>query len=130
MKFTLSWLKRHLDTDASLAAIDSRLTELGLEVESIDDPAKLLGGFIVGHVLEAEKHPNADRLRVCKVDTGAATIQVVCGAPNARAGLKVILAQPGTFIPASNEALKKGNASARTMTASPNWTKPPQPAPG
>jgi len=109
MKFTLSWLKQHLDTDASLAAIDSRLTELGLEVESIDDPAKLLGGFIVGHVLEAEKHPNADRLQVCKVDTGAATIQVVCGAPNARAGLKVILAQPGTFIPASNEALKKGN---------------------
>jgi len=109
MKFTLSWLKQHLDTDASLAAIDARLTELGLEVESVDDPAQNLGDFIVGHVLEAEKHPNADRLRVCKVDTGAATIQVVCGAPNARAGLKVILAQPGTFIPASNDTLKKGN---------------------
>jgi len=109
MKFTLSWLKSHLDTTASLDEIDARLTQLGLEVEGIDDPAKQLAGFIVGHVLEAEKHPNADRLRVCKVSTGAETIQVVCGAPNARAGLKVILARPGTFIPASGEVLKKGN---------------------
>ncbi|MBC7951534.1 MAG: phenylalanine--tRNA ligase subunit beta [Rhodospirillaceae bacterium] len=108
MKFTLSWLKQHLDTDASLAEIDSRLTMLGLEVEGIEDPAKDLGGFIVGEVLEAEKHPNADRLRVCKVNTGTSVIQVVCGAPNARAGIKVILAQPGTFIPVTGEALKKG----------------------
>ncbi|MBX9633336.1 MAG: phenylalanine--tRNA ligase subunit beta [Magnetospirillum sp.] len=108
MKFTLSWLKQHLDTDASLAEIDARLTMLGLEVEAIEDPAKDLGGFIVGEVLEAEKHPNADRLRVCKVNTGTGVIQVVCGAPNARAGIKVILAQPGTFIPVTGEALKKG----------------------
>ncbi|MBC7905289.1 MAG: phenylalanine--tRNA ligase subunit beta [Rhodospirillaceae bacterium] len=108
MKFTLSWLKQHLDTDASLAEIDARLTMLGLEVEGIEDPAKDLGGFIVGEVLEAEKHPNADRLRVCKVNTGTGVIQVVCGAPNARAGIKVILAQPGTFIPVTGEALKKG----------------------
>lgn len=109
MKFTLSWLKQHLDTDAPLAEIETRLTELGLEVEGVEDPAKDLGGFIVGEILEAGQHPNADRLRVCKVATGAGTIQVVCGAPNARAGIKVILAQPGTFIPVTGEALKKGN---------------------
>ncbi len=109
MKFTLSWLKQHLETEAPLAAIGERLTQLGLEVESVDDPAARLAGFIVGQVLEADRHPNADRLQVCKVATGAETIQVVCGAPNARAGLKVILARPGTVVPATGEALKKGN---------------------
>ncbi|HLO76370.1 MAG TPA: phenylalanine--tRNA ligase subunit beta [Magnetospirillum sp.] len=108
MKFTLSWLKQHLETDASLAEIEARLTMLGLEVEGVEDPAKDLGGFIVAKVLEADKHPDADRLRVCKVDTGAGVIQVVCGAPNARAGLTVILAQPGTYIPVTGEVLKKG----------------------
>ncbi|MDA8232400.1 MAG: phenylalanine--tRNA ligase subunit beta [Magnetospirillum sp.] len=109
MKFTLSWLREHLDTDASPDEIGRRLTMLGLEVEGVEDPARELSGFIVGHVLEAEKHPNADRLRVCKVATGAETIQVVCGAPNARAGLKVILARPGTYIPVTGDVLKKGN---------------------
>lgn len=109
MKFTLSWLKAHLDTDASLAEIDARLTMLGLEVEKIDDPAKDLAGFTVAHIVAAEQHPNADRLRVCKVDTGTGVIQVVCGAPNARAGIKVILAQPGCFIPVTGDKLKKGN---------------------
>lgn len=109
MKFTLSWLKAHLDTDASLAEIDTRLTMLGLEVEEICDPAKDLGGFSIARIIEAEKHPDADRLRVCKVDTGAGIIQVVCGAPNARAGIKVILAQPGCFIPVTGDKLKKGN---------------------
>ncbi len=109
MKFTLSWLKEHLDTDASLEQIDHALTALGLEVEGIVDPASQLAGFIVGHVVEAGKHPDADRLQVCKVDTGNGIIQVVCGAPNARAGLKVILAQPGVVIPVTGEALKKGN---------------------
>ena len=108
MKFTLSWLKEHLDTDAGLENIAERLTELGLEVEEVVDPAKTLAGFVVAHVLEAEPHPNADRLRVCKVDCGAGVLQVVCGAPNARAGLKVILAQPGTLIPITGDALKKG----------------------
>src|SRR5512145_2500415 len=108
MKFTLSWLKDHLETDASLAEIEARLTMLGLEVEGVEDPAAQLGGFIVAQIQEAEKHPDADRLRVCKVDTGSGVIQVVCGAPNARAGIKVILAQPGTFIPVTGEALKKG----------------------
>ncbi|MGE5545887.1 MAG: phenylalanine--tRNA ligase subunit beta [Solirubrobacterales bacterium] len=108
MKFTLSWLKSHLDTQASLDEISERLTMLGLEVEGIEDPAKDLGGFVVGHVLEAEKHPNADKLKLCKVSNGKDVLQVVCGAPNARAGLKVILAQPGTYIPVTGDKLKKG----------------------
>lgn len=108
MKFTLSWLKDHLETDASLDQITDALTALGLEVEGVDDPAAALSGFVVGHVVEAVQHPDADRLRVCKVDNGTQILQVVCGAPNARAGLKVILAQPGVVIPATGDALKKG----------------------
>ncbi len=108
MKFTLSWLKDHLDTTASLAEISAKLTATGLEVEGIEDPGAGLKGFVVGHILEANQHPNADRLRLCSVDTGAEKLQVVCGAPNARAGLKVVLAQPGTVIPATGAALKKG----------------------
>ena len=108
MKFTLSWLRDHLDTDATLDQISDALTALGLEVEGITDRASELAGFIVGHIVEAGKHPDADRLQVCKVDTGSTMIQVVCGAPNARAGLKVILAQPGVVIPVTGEALKKG----------------------
>ena len=108
MKFTLGWLKDHLDTDAPLAEIAAKLTAIGLEVEKIDDPGAALKGFIVGHVDEAKQHPNADRLRLCTVSTGSETLQVVCGAPNARAGIKVVLARPGTVIPASGEALKKG----------------------
>jgi phenylalanyl-tRNA synthetase beta chain len=108
MKFTFSWLRQHLDTDRPLAELAERLTMLGLEVEGIHDPAKELAGFTVARIAEAVQHPNADRLRVCTVETGSATLQVVCGAPNARAGIKVILAQPGTVIPATSEALKKG----------------------
>ena len=87
MKFTLSWLKEHLDTSASLGEIRDTLTMLGLEVEGITNPAETLKGFIVGYVVEAVQHPNADRLRVCKVDTGSGVVQVVCGAPNARTGM-------------------------------------------
>ncbi|ARJ66288.1 phenylalanine--tRNA ligase subunit beta [Magnetospirillum sp. ME-1] len=108
MKFTLDWLRTHLDTTATLAEIEVGLTAIGLEVEGIEDPAKHLGGFVVGHILEAEKHPDADKLKLCKVDSGSGVLQVVCGAPNARAGLKVILAQPGTYIPITGELLKKG----------------------
>ncbi len=108
MKFTLSWLKEHLDTTATLAEISAKLTATGLEVEGIADPGAGLKGFVVGHILEANQHPNADRLRLCSVDTGSEKLQVVCGAPNARAGLKVVLAQPGTVIPATGAALKKG----------------------
>jgi phenylalanyl-tRNA synthetase beta chain len=109
MKFTLSWLKSHLDTTADLEEISAKLTSTGLEVEGIENPAAGLEAFIVGHVTDAKQHPNADRLRLCTVDTGAETLQVVCGAPNARTGLKVVLARPGVVIPANGETLKKGS---------------------
>src|SRR5215469_7915445 len=108
MKFTFSWLKEHLDTDADATTIAARLTEIGLEVESLTDPGAGLAGFVVGEVITAEKHPNADKLRLCSVSDGTNTLQIVCGAPNARAGIKVVLARPGTVIPASGEALKLG----------------------
>src|SRR6185437_14313710 len=109
MKFTLSWLKQHLDTKADLATVVETLTRLGLEVEHVHNPAALLKDFVVAAILEAEPHPNADRLRVCRVDIGSgAPIQVVCGAPNARAGLKSVFAAPGAYIPAKKITLGKG----------------------
>ncbi len=108
MKFSLSWLKTHLDTNASLDEICERLTALGLEVEGVEDHGKKLAPFIIAEITEAIQHPNADRLRVCKVNTGTETLQVVCGAPNARAGIKVVLARPGDTMPDSGEVLKKG----------------------
>ena len=108
MKFTLSWLKEHLDTDATAAQIAARLTAIGLEVESVTDASAALKDFIVGEVITAEKHPNADKLRLCSVSDGKDTLQIVCGAPNARAGIKVVLARPGTVIPASGDVLKLG----------------------
>src|SRR5688572_24296898 len=107
MKFTLSWLKEHLDTTATIAEVRDTLTMLGLEVEGITNPAESLRGFVVGYVVEAVQHPNADRLRVCKVDTGTGTIvQVVCGAPNARTGMKGIFAPTGSYIPGTDMLLK------------------------
>ncbi|MFO1084064.1 MAG: phenylalanine--tRNA ligase subunit beta [Reyranellaceae bacterium] len=107
MKFTLSWLAEHLDTTASLAELRHGLTMLGLEVEGIANPAETLKGFVVGHVVEAVQHPNADRLRLCKVDIGTGSIvQVVCGAPNARTGMKGIFAPTGSFIPGTGITLK------------------------
>ncbi len=108
MKFTLSWLKDHLETDAPLDAITDALTALGLEVEEVHDPAKDLAAFTVGYVVEAKPHPNADKLRVCIVDTGSEEIQVVCGAPNARTGMKGVFAPAGTHIPGTGMDLKKG----------------------
>jgi phenylalanyl-tRNA synthetase beta chain len=108
MKFTLSWLKEHLDTDADAAAIAARLTEIGLEVESLTDAAAALTDFVVGEVISAQKHPNADKLRLCSVSDGKENLQIICGAPNARAGIKVVLARPGTVIPATGTALKLG----------------------
>src|SRR5712671_3281888 len=101
MKFTLSWLKDHLDTDEPLEKLAGKLTMIGLEVENIDDKAKTLAPFTIARVISAEQHPNADRLRVCMVDpgNGSAPVQVVCGAPNARAGLVSVFSAPGTFIP-------------------------------
>ena len=106
MKFTLSWLKEHLDTTATLAEVRDALTMLGLEVEGITNPAETLKGFVVGYVVEAVQHPNADRLRVCKVDTGSGVLQVVCGAPNARTGMKGIFAPTGSYIPGTDLHLK------------------------
>ncbi|KAF0096695.1 MAG: phenylalanyl-tRNA synthetase beta chain [Rhodospirillaceae bacterium] len=106
MKFTLSWLKEHLETDATLVEVRDTLTMLGLEVESLTDPAEALKGFVVGYVVEAVQHPNADRLRVCKVDTGGTVVQVVCGAPNARTGMKGIFAPTGSYIPGTGITLK------------------------
>ncbi len=107
MKFTLSWLKDYLDTTASIDEISETLTAIGLEVESIEDPAAELAPFTVAEVQEAEKHPNADKLKVCKVNTGDQVLQIVCGAPNARAGIKVALAQEGAIIPNGEFKIKK-----------------------
>lgn len=107
MKFTLSWLKEHLDTDAPLARIVETLTTLGLEVEGVADRGAGFEAMVVGRVLSAEPHPKADKLRVCMVDTGAgAPVQVVCGAPNARAGMSSAYAPAGTYIPAKDLTLE------------------------
>jgi len=108
MKLTLSWLKDHLDTDATLDQIVERLTAIGLEVEHVDDKAGLKP-FVIARVLTANKHPDADKLQVLTVDTGAGDpIQVVCGAPNARAGLIGAFAAPGTYVPGINVTLGVG----------------------
>jgi phenylalanyl-tRNA synthetase beta chain len=108
MKFTLSWLKDHLETTADAETISRALTDLGLEVESVEDRAKSLSAFKVAHILEAKRHPEADRLQVCMVDIGeGAPVQVVCGAPNARADLKVVFGPPGAYVPGSGITLKK-----------------------
>lgn len=106
MKFTLSWLKTYLDTDASLDAITDKLTAIGLEIEEVENPADALAPFIVAEIISAEQHPNADRLQVCMVNTGSETIQVVCGAPNARKGLKGAFAPNGAIIPTNGMKLK------------------------
>ena len=122
MKITLSWLRDHLETDADVQAVGEALTSLGLEVESIHDPARALDAFIVAEIKEAVPHPDADKLRVCTVDTGSAVVQVVCGAPNARAGLRGIFAAPGTYVPGLDMTLGKakirGVESAGMMCSS------------
>jgi phenylalanyl-tRNA synthetase beta chain len=116
MKFTLAWLKDHLDTTATVDTIAEALTDLGLEVEGIEDPTAQLGPFRICRVIEAVQHPNADRLRVCRVETwpdgpGGRTeeVQVVCGAPNAKTGLVGVFAPPGTHVPGTGVDLKPGN---------------------
>src|SRR5271157_271349 len=108
MKFSLSWLKTHLRTDASLTQITDTLTRIGLELEGVEDRGAALAPFRIARVIEAVQHPNADRLRVCKVDTGEDIVSVVCGAPNARTGMKGVFAAPGSFIPGTNTTLKVG----------------------
>ncbi|HPE31728.1 MAG TPA: phenylalanine--tRNA ligase subunit beta [Parvularculaceae bacterium] len=107
MKFSLSWLKDHLKTEASLAEIVDTMVAVGLEVEEVNDPAERLKAFTIGEVLEAEKHPDADKLRVCKVATKDGTLQIVCGAPNARAGIKVAFAPVGAYVPGIDVTLTK-----------------------
>src|SRR5687768_3636145 len=107
MKFTLDWLKEHLDTTASADEIGKALTMIGLEVEDVVDSAEKLRPFVVGYVVSAEKHPNADKLKVCKVDAGTGEIiDVVCGAPNAMTGMKSVFAFPGTYIPGKDVVLQ------------------------
>ncbi|WP_127109875.1 phenylalanine--tRNA ligase subunit beta [Pararhodobacter zhoushanensis] len=115
MKFTLSWLKEHLDTAASLDTIVEALTDLGLEVEEVSDPAQSLGAFRIARILEAVKHPDADKLRLCRVETlpdgpggKIEEVQVVCGAPNARTGLVGVFAPVGTHVPGTGVDLKPG----------------------
>ncbi|MEL6113118.1 MAG: phenylalanine--tRNA ligase subunit beta [Pseudomonadota bacterium] len=107
MKFTLSWLKRHLDTTATLDEIVDTMVEVGLEVESVDNPADRLAAFSIGEVLTAEKHPDADKLKVCTVATKDGEKQIVCGAPNARAGIKVAYAPVGAYVPGIDVTLSK-----------------------
>jgi phenylalanyl-tRNA synthetase beta chain len=106
MKFTLSWLKDHLDTDVPVEVLADKLSAMGLEVESIDDPGKALAPFTIARVLEAKQHPNADRLRVCQVDTGKGVVEVVCGAPNAKSGMIGVFAPTGTYIPGTGITLE------------------------
>ncbi len=109
MKFTLAWLKEHLDTDHTLGEITDKLTMIGLEVERVEDKGAALAPFVIARVVEAKQHPNADRLRVCMVDTGTGEpIQVVCGAPNARTGMKGVFVPPGAYIPGKDMTLQVG----------------------
>ena len=108
MKFSITWLKDHLETEASLQEITDALNAIGLEVEGVEDPSQTLAGFRVAHVLTAEKHPDADKLQVLSVDTGEGDpVQVVCGAPNARAGMKGVLGLPGAVVPSNGMELRK-----------------------
>src|SRR6478672_11295344 len=107
MRFPLSWLKEHLETDADLATILETLTGIGHEVEGVENAAEKLAPFVVAEVLTAAPHPQADKLQVLTVDAGTgAPIQVVCGAPNARAGLKGVFGAPGAYVPGSDLTLK------------------------
>ncbi|MDE3060324.1 MAG: phenylalanine--tRNA ligase subunit beta [Pseudomonadota bacterium] len=107
MKFTLNWLKDHLDTSAPLDKITQTLTMIGLEVEAVTDRSADLNAFTVAKILHAEPHPQADKLRVCRVESDIGELQIVCGAPNARAGIHVVLAKEGAVIPANGMVIKK-----------------------
>jgi phenylalanyl-tRNA synthetase beta chain len=107
VKFSLAWLRTHLETEAPLERIAETLSAIGLEVESVTDRAAALGSFRIAEVLEAAPHPNADRLKACRVETGNGVVSVVCGAPNARTGMKAVFAPPGSVIPGTGITLKR-----------------------
>lgn len=108
MKFTLSWLKDHLDTSATLDEITYALTDLGLEVEGVTNPAARLADFTLGKVIHAEQHPDADRLTVCRVATDEGELQIICGAPNAREGITAVIAKPGVYVPGIDTTIGVG----------------------
>src|ERR1700691_577481 len=109
MKFTLAWLKEHIETDRPFGEIADKLTMIGLEVERIEDKGKQLAPFVIARVVKAKQHPNADGFLVCMVDTGhGKPIQVVCGAPNARTGMKGVFVPPGAYIPGKDMTLNVG----------------------
>lgn len=108
MKFTLSWLKDHLDTQASVDEITYALTDLGLEVEEVSNPAERLADFTIGKVVSAEKHPDADKLKVCQVATAQGETQIICGASNAREGITVVIASPGVYVPGIDTTIGVG----------------------
>src|SRR6056297_3362975 len=108
MKFTLSWLREHLDTSASVAEIAETLTDLGLEVEEVVNPLDTLRGFTLGKISKADPHPDADRLRVCMVATDEGEKQIICGAPNAREGITVVVCKPGDYVPGIDTTLSVG----------------------
>ena len=103
----MSWLKTYLKTDASLDEITFALTDLGLEVENVESPRETFDNFIVGKILETKKHPDADNLKVCLVDFGLNSQNIVCGAPNARSGIGVVIAQPGTYVGGIDTTIRK-----------------------
>jgi hypothetical protein len=125
MKFTLSWLKEHLDTDEPLEKLADKLTMIGLEVENIEDKAKALSAFSIARVISAEQHPNADRLRVCMVDTGdgGAPVQGVCGAPNARTGMISVFSPRCSrfWSPKSMVAVPRADFPMAGKKSSPMW---------
>src|SRR5262245_27652873 len=106
MKFTLTWLKDHLETSASITELMDKLSSIGLEVESVEDRGAKLAAFTVARVLEAKQHPNADKLKVCKVETGGGVVEVVCGAANARSGMIGVFAPVGSYIPGKQVTLE------------------------
>ena len=126
MKFTLSWLKDHLETNATVAEVVDAMTMAGLEVEHVDDPAAKLAAFSVARIVEAVQHPNADRLRVCQVDTKDGRLEIVCGAPNARAGLTTIYAPIGAYVPGlgvtlNDEVVKQHLGDPGFFEPTPQW---------
>ena len=108
MKLTLSWLKSHLETDKDVKELTDKLTAIGLELEELTNPAEALKDFIIAEIKDVKDHPDSDHLHILAVDTGKETLQIVCGAPNVRVGLKGVLARPGCVIPVNGETLKVG----------------------